>query len=1055
MHNPIAAVRRLSGLVILAGLLLSGCGDGQTNTDLGPVDNGQEADTAVASQSLTFIAPDPSIRPLVSGTYKAVFRYDDESDLPADITVSMVRNKDFEPIVIGVDGSGEYSVEIDTTVLLEGNESIQVTAVSNDERQVTAKGKILVDNKAPLVEVLDPTPVANGNFIGGLTIRVRVTDEGNKVRNVRISVKDFEWTWPEKAGQAAEVVDTRIVDGTEFTDIEVPITGWVGEDLIMTVTADDGVEGHDVLVEHPFTLVEIPGFIGGEEVPLTSNRSASAIAGIRLGASIDGFWGLVIADSTELGLYTRASTGVLQYQGTIVDDNCPVMGIADMNDDGADDVVAFCGAEDTRRVVVMVQDEGYAFVEMASVPLTFSVLKIAIGGLNSDRFPDIAFTCENNFESTGIILSVVDDFGDLVGWGDAALYSGSMSPEHVAIGRFSANGRNSVVVGKSGEGLVTVFPVNQDGVATIGENSTLDPKGNLDDIGGMTSVNFASMSADPDTLLVIDSTDHGVLSAAAFDAESKRVLEKTNWLTGQTPDKLVVGDVDGNSVYDVAVLCAGSNMVQVFMGNKAFSGVDYMRPGIALLAGAARDLTLADMDGDGMQDIVLVNSEGTGLVIIYYREEQDGRRFVGSYQAVLDEEPLSMVTGHFTAPLAGDKADYMDAAVLFTAFENKNSIRVYASNSVVGMPIEQAGTLEMPFGFFTGLVKGNFDIHSYLGSTDPQTRPDDLILLTNAKPAPGDSDTAYVVLFDEMSHTVLSASYRGISAGPVPKMAAVADFNPLSSVGYDIKDVAFVNYYDGENPVYRMQPMLGNMDGTFLPETDGSPIPPVDIEEDRVPVKITAFAMKQTLANYTSSKGESGDIDLLVANSGTGDFTVFVSNMLGLFFSKAEGSRDFAVGGPPIDIKAGFLRNPVDGTAPAAEALDQFADVAVLLRNSIVLSYSRGKSVIAQSGDKVGFEPPVAIPYNGQEPVALELADMNGDGYLDIVVLDRDDSSVSIYVNLAQRHFSEPFRFDTGTTPIEMSVVDVDADGCLDIVTVDRQGRTLTSLRNTAISCRN
>lgn len=1053
MHNPNAAVRRLSGLVILAGLLLSGCGGGETNTDLGPADNGQEPDTVVATQSVTFVAPDPSIRPLVSGTYKTRFRYDDESDLPADITVSMVRNKDFEPIVIGVNGSGEYSVDIDTTVLLEGNESIQVKAVSSDKRQVTVKGKILVDNKAPLVEVLDPTPVANGNFIGGLTIRVRVTDEGNKVRNVRIAVKDFEWTWPEKAGEAAEVVDTRIVDGTEFTDIEVPVIGWVGEDLIMTVTADDGVEGHDVLVEHPFTFVEIPGFIGGEDVPLISNRPASAIAGIRLGASIDGFWGVAIADSSELGLYTRVSTGVLQYQGTIVDDNCPLIGIADMNDDGADDVVAFCGAEDTRRIVVMVQDEGYAFVEMATIPLTVSVLKIAIGGLNSDRFPDIAFTCENNFQSTGIILSIVDDFGDLVGWDDAVLYPGSMSPEHVAIGRFSANGRNAVVVGKSGEGLVTVFPVNQDGVATIGENSTLDPQGDIDDVAGLASVNFASMSADPDTLIVIDSTNHGVLAAAAFDADSKRVLAQKSWPTGLTPDKFVVGDIDGNLVYDVALLCPGSNMVQVFMGNKSFSGVDYLRPGIAMLAGAARDLTLADMDGDGTQDIVLVNKDGTGLVIIYYREEQDGRRFVGSYQAVMDYEPLSMVTGHFTAPLGGAKADYMDAAVLFAPFDNKNTIGVFASNSVVAMPIEPAGILNLPIGSVSGLVKGNFDVHAYLGSTDPETRPDDLILLTTATAPSSDDPTAFVVLFNEMSHTVFSASYLGILAGPAPKMAAAADFNELSSIGYDIMDVAFINYYSGEAPIYKMQSMLGNMDGTFLPKTtSGNQIEPMDIQEDRIPVKITAFAMKQVLANYT--QGKAGEIDLLVANSGTGDFTVFVSDKLGLFLPKTMGSRDFAVGGPPIDIKAGFLRNPVDGTAPAAEALDQFADVVVLLRDSIVLSYSRDKAALAQSGERVGFEPPVAIPYNGQSPVALELADINGDGYLDIVVLDRDDSSVSIYVNLAQRRFSEPFRFETGTSPIEMSVVDVDADGCQDIVTVDRQGKTLTSLRNTAFSCR-
>lgn len=1038
-------------MVFAAALAFAGCGDGPQTNDLGQVDTGGD-DVVVTTQTVTFIKPDPAARPIASGTYKAEFRYDDSRDLPASLTVSMVRNKDFEPIVLGVDGSGVYTVDIDTTTLLEGNESIQVTAVSEDERQVTAKGKILVDNKAPLVEILDPTPLADSNFIGGLTIRVKVTDEGNKVRNVGISINGFEWTWPSKDGESAEIVDTRTVTGDTYEDLEVPVAGWLGGPMVLTVTADDGIEGHDVVVEHAMTFVEVPGFVGGENVALPSGVTGNAIAGIRLGPAASGMWGILTASNNELAVYHRVSYGVAEPLVTVLSDDCPEFVVADMTNDGMDDIVAYCGLTETRRIVLLEQVDDAVFDERASILLDVDVIDITVGRLNSDVYPDIAFTNGHTLNSTGIILSETDDFGDLDTWGSASLYSGAVKPESIAIGKFNQTSRNAVAVGRKGSGLVTVFPVSQDGIATIGENSTLKTDV-IDDVAGLAAVNFASINEEPDSLIALDSSGDGLLSVAGLVSLSSRVESRKEWPTGLAPSDIVVGDVDGNNVVDIAVLCPGANMVQLFLGNASFSGYDYVKDGLALLAGASRDLALADVDDDGMMDIVLLNRDGNAFVVIYYREQEDGRRFLGSYQTPLDDVPLSLATGHFTQPLSGRKADFIDAAVLFPPVLNMNRIGVYASNSVVGMPIESAGTVEAGFGTAQKLVTGNFNLHLYLGSTDPAIRPDDLLVTTSELQNPEDHPTAAVLLFNETGHLKVSASMRTVLAGDSPSIAAVADYDELSGIGYDIMDIAFINRVDGANPYWAMQPWIGKMDGTFKKTTySGNIIEPMKIEDERTPVKIIAYPMLRTLNNF--ALGKAGTVDLIVANSGTGDFTVFLSKGVGMFLPKNEGSRDFAVGGNPIDIRAGYLRNPIDGTAPSGDAIYEYPDIVTLLEDNIVISYSLDKDGLEEIDRDIGFEPPVAVPFPGTKPVAVELADMNGDAWVDIVVLDRDESVVWVYVNLANRTFSEPYAFDTGTTPIDMSVVDVDADGCPDIVTADQTGRTLTSLWNTTIACR-
>jgi hypothetical protein len=101
----------------------------------------------------------------------------------------------------------------------------------------------------------------------------------------------------------------------------------------------------------------------------------------------------------------------------------------------------------------------------------------------------------------------------------------------------------------------------------------------------------------------------------------------------------------------------------------------------------------------------------------------------------------------------------------------------------------------------------------------------------------------------------------------------------------------------------------------------------------------------------------------------------------------------------------------------------------------------------------VNFGAPYALGHKGRDPVAARIADVNADGWADIVVLNQGDSSVAVYVNRGNRTFDAPVVIPVGTGPVAMDVTDLDGDTCPDIVTSDSVGRTLTLLRN-LVNCR-
>lgn len=173
-----------------------------------------------------------------------------------------------------------------------------------------------------------------------------------------------------------------------------------------------------------------------------------------------------------------------------------------------------------------------------------------------------------------------------------------------------------------------------------------------------------------------------------------------------------------------------------------------------------------------------------------------------------------------------------------------------------------------------------------------------------------------------------------------------------------------------------------------------------------------------------------GKNDILVANSGSSNISVFLGNGKG-GFSAAPGSP-FPAGPEPNDLTiADFNR---DGHPDLAVANHGVKVVTVLLGN--------GRGVFFPAPGS-----PFAVPSN-PHPHGIVAADFNGDGKVDLAVDSWGENKVLVLFGNGDGTFQTPgVKFGTGAAPYQrLRTADLNEDGHADIVTSNWKGASVSVL---------
>ena len=615
----------------------------------------------------------------------------------------------------------------------------------------------------------------------------------------------------------------------------------------------------------------------------------------------------------------------------------------------------------------------------ATIPVGQQPVAIATADFNSDGFADlvVANAGSNN-------VSVLTTLG-AAGWLQQAVnLPAGQYPDAVVAGDFNNDGKADFAVANRDDNTVMVFLGNGDG--------TFNPPVVTATGSGPVALVAGDLNGDGKTdLVAVDSASNQVTILLGNGDGTFRT--SATYAAGTGPTSALLVDLNGDNKLDLAVTSASGLLIFTGNGDGTFSApVNYPQ-----YAGAG-SVAAGAFSGDGRMDLVLtmpaahsvellVNGSLTtttlsvtplstamsGKVTLTANVSPTGA--VGSvafYDGItqVGASPVSNGVGSFSTTLL-----FPGAHLLLARFVGASG---YGSSSSGTVALQVS---PVPATGFSGPIRTAFPFNSPVNLIPGDFNKD------------GNEDFAFwrtgnglvVILGNGDGTFSLSPSTQQAFGGASP---ATADFNNDGNT-----DLAYI---EGEPSM-----ALGNGQGGFteFPQIYNNPPP---------------FPASLAVADFNGD----GRMDMVLADpAGTAD--VQLGNGDGTF----QQYHSFPAGANPVLVATGDFNG--DGKPDIAVAND--------IPSSSGPPWSTGAlNVLNGNGDGT-FGTPKQVSILPQ-PVSMAVADLNGDGHLDVAVVHAGANLVSILLGKGDGTFAPAVTYALGAAPAQLLIADMNGDGHPDLV---------------------
>ncbi len=387
-------------------------------------------------------------------------------------------------------------------------------------------------------------------------------------------------------------------------------------------------------------------------------------------------------------------------------------------------------------------------------------------------------------------------------------------------------------------------------------------------------------------LLVLVFSAMGVTPAmAVIDGTSFAI--KVDFTTGTNPDRVAIGDLDGDGKLDLAVTNNLSNTISVFRNISTSGAIAYASKVDFTTGTTPLGVAIGDLDGDGKSDLAVTNNNNTS-VSIFRNTSTSGIIDASSFAAKVD-----FTTGAFPWNVAIGDLDGDGKLDLAVTNDGSASVSVFRNTSTSGIVDTSSFAVKVDF------TTGTAPLGIAIDDLDGDGKSD--LAVTNS------NNTVSLLRNISTSGTVSFATKEDFITGTLPFNVAIGDLD-----GDGKPDLAVTNRDSNNISVFRNISTSGTI----------------------------AYAAKVDFTTGTNPLGIAiGDLDgdskpdLAVANSGSAAVSVFRNTSTSgiIDISSFASKVDFTTGASPRGVVTGDF--DVDGKPDLAMA-NLTAGTISLLRNT-------------------------------------------------------------------------------------------------------------------------
>jgi hypothetical protein len=187
-----------------------------------------------------------------------------------------------------------------------------------------------------------------------------------------------------------------------------------------------------------------------------------------------------------------------------------------------------------------------------------------------------------------------------------------------------------------------------------------------------------------------------------------------------------------------------------------------------------------------------------------------------------------------------------------------------------------------------------------------------------------------------------------------------------------------------------------------------------------------SYSTGTAMAIATADVNGDGNLDLLVASAG--------GNSVSLFLGRGDGT--FAT--TKCSSQGGLCPT---GLGPVALATGNFKGKPKEV--DMVVVNSAANNIEVFFGNGVNFGAPASYKV-GNGPTSVAIADVNGDGFPDIVVTNGTDNTVTVLLGNGQGKFTAKPLIATGATPVSVAIADFNGDSIPDLAVANSVGNSVS-----------